>query len=69
MEPTYSFKEIKSLIRTLDFTSFTILEELVEEERDSYSEPELRALTRFRQLKNKQLVMNEVNAEFLLSFN
>jgi hypothetical protein len=69
MEPTYSFKEIKSLIRTLDFTSLTILEELVEEERNCYSAQELRAFIRFRQLKNKQLVMNEVKAEFLLSFN
>jgi len=69
MEPTYSFKEIKALIRTLDFTSFTILEKLVEEEKDGYTEPELRAFIRFRKLKNKQLVMNEVKAEFLLSFN
>jgi hypothetical protein len=69
MRPTYSFQEIKSLIRTLDFSSITILEELVEEEKELYQPCELRAFNRFMNLKNKMLVVNEVKAEFLLSFN
>jgi len=69
MHPTYSFHEIKSLIRTLDFSSITILQALVEEEKECYPEVELRAFSRFLQLKNKQPVVNEVKAEYLLSFN
>ncbi|HEX8462600.1 MAG TPA: hypothetical protein VF623_14265 [Segetibacter sp.] len=69
MNPTYSLQEVKTLIKTLDFSSITILEDLIEEEKECYSALELRALTRFAQLKNKHLVVNEVKAEYLLSFN
>lgn len=69
MQATYSFSEIKSLIRSLDHSSITILEELIEEEKDSYSSYEQTALRRFLQLKNKQYVRNEVKLEYLLSFN
>ena len=69
MQATYSFPEIKSLIRSLDYSSVNILEELIEEEKECYSQPELRALHRFLQLKNKQFIRNEVQFEYLLSFN
>ena len=69
MQATYSFSEIKSLIRSLDYSSINILEELVEEEKECFSIPELRALHRFILLKNKQFVGNEVKVEYLLSFN
>lgn len=69
MQATYSFPEIKSLIRSLDYSSVNILEELVEEEKECFSVHELRALQRFVQLKNKQLVRNEVKFEYLLAFN
>ncbi|MCW3107917.1 MAG: hypothetical protein JWQ09_2423 [Segetibacter sp.] len=69
MQATYSFPEIKSLIRSLDYSSVNILEELVEEEKECFSMHELRALHRFMQLKNKQLIRNEVKFEYLLSFN
>ncbi|MCW3113977.1 MAG: hypothetical protein JWR18_2373 [Segetibacter sp.] len=69
MEATYSFPEIKSLIRSLDYSSINILEELVEEEKECFSPVELKALYKFLQLKNKAFVRNEVNSEYLLSFN
>lgn len=69
MRATYSFPEIKSLIRTLDYTSLNILKELVEEEKECYTPYEVRALHRFLQLKHKQFLRNEVKVEYLLSFN
>lgn len=69
MQATYSFPEIKSLIRSLDCLSVDLLEELVEEEKECFTIHELRALNRFLQLKNKQVMRNEVKFDFLLSFN
>jgi hypothetical protein len=69
MHPTYSFTEIKSLIRSLDHSSADLLIELIEEEQERFSRPEIRAFQRFLQLKNKQIVRNEVKFEYLLSFN
>jgi hypothetical protein len=69
MQATYSFPEIKSLIRLLDSSSLCLLQELIEEERECFSIPELKALQKFLQLKNKQFAGNEVNFDYLLSFN
>lgn len=69
MQPTYSFPEIKSLIRSLDFSSIPLLEELFEEEKECYTPYEIRAFRRFMVLKNKQMVQNELRLEYLLSFN
>ena len=69
MQPTYSVSEIKLLIKSLDLSSIKILCELVEEEKRAFAEYELKAISKFIQLKNKELVGNEVKTEFLLSFN
>ncbi len=69
MQPTYSVSEIKLLIKSLDVFSIKILLELVEEEKKDFAEYELKAISKFIQLKNKELVGNEVKTEFLLSFN
>lgn len=69
MQPTYSVSEIKLLIKSLDIASIKILLELVEEEKKDFAEYELKAISKFFQLKNKELVGNEVKTEFLLSFN
>ncbi|GEO09651.1 hypothetical protein [Segetibacter aerophilus] len=69
MQATYSFPEIKSLVRSLDNSSINILKELIEEEKDFFSLPELRAINRFIQIKNRQIVGNEVKFDYLLSFN
>ena len=69
MQPTYSVSEIKLLIKSLDLSSIKILRELVEEEKRDFAEYELKAISKFIQLKNKELVGNEVKTEFLLSFN
>jgi hypothetical protein len=69
MQPTYTVSEIKSLIKSLDLSSIKILRELVEEEKRDFAEYELKAISKFIQLKNKELVGNEVKTEFLLSFN
>ncbi len=69
MQATYSFPEIKSLIRTLDFPSVSIFKELVEEEKECYTDYQLRAIHRFVKVKTKQFLRNEVQVEYLLSFN
>ena len=53
----------------MDFFSVNILQQLVEEEKDAYTNLELKAIYKFLQLKNKALVRNEVKLEYLLSFN
>lgn len=69
MQSTYTVSEIKSIIRSLDFSSVQILKELVEEEKNEYFNYELKAIFKFISLKNREIVRNEVNPEFLLSFN
>jgi hypothetical protein len=69
MQPTYSVSEIKSLIRSLDSAAITILQQLIEEEKECYSGSELKALDRFVYFRNRYLARNAVKAEFLLSFN
>ena len=69
MQPTYSVSEIKLLIKSLDLSSINILRELVEEEKKDFAGYELKAIFKFIQLRNKELVGNEVKTEFLLSFN
>lgn len=69
MQPTYSVSEIKLLIRDLDMSSISVLQELVEEEKEGFTACELKAVYKFIELKNKELIRNEVKVEFLLSFN
>ncbi len=69
MQPTYSVAEIKSLIRVLDDASFSMLQELVEDEKEGFTPLELKTIHKFIELKNKELAGNEVKLEFLLSFN
>lgn len=69
MQPTYSVAEIKSLIRVVDDPTFSILRELVEDEKEGFTPLELKIIYKFIELKNKELVKNEVKLEFLLSFN
>ncbi|WP_018613089.1 hypothetical protein [Segetibacter koreensis] len=70
MQPTtYSVAEIKSIIRAVDDASLAILQELVEEEKEGYTACELKAVYKFIEIKSKELIWNEVNVDFLLSFN
>ena len=69
MQPTYSVSEIKLLVRSLDISSIIILQELIEEEKDGFIHYELKAISKFIALKNKDIAGNEVKFEFLLSFN
>jgi len=70
MQPTtYSVAEIKSIIRAVDDASFVILQELVEEEKEGFTASELKAVYKFIEIKNRELIWNEVNVDFLLSFN
>ncbi len=69
MQPTYSVSEIKLLIKSLDISSINVLQQLVEEEKEGFADYELKAISKFIQLKSKELAGNEINIEFLLSFN
>ena len=69
MSPTYSFSEIKSLVKSLDETASFILEDLIEEEKECYSHFELRAFKRFLIVKSKSKLDNDLKMDFLLSFN
>ncbi len=69
MQPTYSFSEIKSLVRSLDLSTLTILQQLIEEEKTGYQPVEIKALYKFISLRNRYLTRNAVKFEYLLSFN
>lgn len=69
MEPTYSVYEIKLLIKSLDCSSIVLLQELIEEEKNNFLERELKAIYKYLKFKNKEILRNEINTEFLLSFN
>ncbi len=69
MQPTYSFSEIKSLIRSLDHSTLPVLSQLIEEERSGYPPYEIKALFKFIFLRSRYLTRNEVKFEYLLSFN
>ena len=69
MEPTYSVYEIKQLIKSLDCSSVILLLELVEEEKNNFLKCELKAVNKYFKLKNRETLGNEINTEFLLSFN
>lgn len=69
MEPTYSVYEIKLLIRSLDCLSVILLQELIEEEKNNFLERELKAIYKYLKVKNKEILRNGINTEFLLSFN
>lgn len=69
MQPTYTFHEIKALIRNLDDDAIIVLGDLIEDEKERFSAFELRALHRFIKLASKEVVQNAVKAEYLLSYN
>jgi hypothetical protein len=69
MTPTYSFSEIKSLVKSLDKTSGDILQELIDDEKDCYTPFELRAFNRFFLLLDKNVVVEGLRMEYLLSYN
>jgi hypothetical protein len=69
MEPTYSFSEVKRLVRSLDLPTLKVLQKLIDEEKSCYAPYEVKALRKIIQLTNKHLTQNEVKFEYLLSFN
>ena len=69
MQPTYSFSEIKLLLKSLDINSLNILSELIDDDEACYKIYELKAIRKILQIVAKVLVQNEVKMEFLLSFN
>jgi hypothetical protein len=69
MQLTYSVTEIKLLVRDIDHDCLYLVQELIEEEKELFSTPELKAVYKFIEVKNRQNVENNVKADFLLSFN
>ena len=69
MTPTYSFSEIKSLVKSLDQTSGNILQELIDDEKDCYTSFEHRAFNRFFAIVNKNIELEGVRMDYLLSYN
>jgi hypothetical protein len=57
------------MIRSFDYSAVSILQQLVEEEKECYTGYELKAISKFLLVKSKSLVENEVKLEYLLSFN
>jgi hypothetical protein len=57
------------MIRSFDYSAVSILQQLVEEEKECYTGYELKAISKFLQVKSRSLVENEVKLEYLLSFN
>jgi hypothetical protein len=69
MRPTYSIVEMKELLRSLEENEINILAGLVEEEREAFTATEMKAANRMISIRRKQLIPNEINCDFLLSFN
>jgi hypothetical protein len=69
MLPTYSFSEIKNIIRSFDLTEIELLNDLVHEEIDCYVTYESRAIFRLILVQKKAISRNEVQLEYLLAYN
>jgi hypothetical protein len=69
MVPTYSVSEVKSLIISLDIPEIEILSGLVNDEKRCYQSYEFRAIQRMMRIRKKSLQVNELQLEYLLSFN
>lgn len=69
MIPTYSVSEVKALLRVLDLSQVSILEEVCNEEAARFTSIELTAIYRMIRTTKKRLSLNELQLEYLLSFN
>lgn len=69
MLPTYSFSEIKGIIRSFDVEDIAILTDLIQEEILCYSSYESRAIFKMIMLRKKALIINEVQLGYLLAYN
>ena len=69
MLPTYSFSEIKNIIRSFDLAEIELLNELIQEEIDCYPAYESRAILRLILLQKKAISRNEIQLEYLLAYN
>lgn len=69
MLPTYSFSDIKNIIRSFDLTEIELLNNLVQEEIVCYPAYESRAILRLILVQKKAISRNEVQLEYLLAYN
>ncbi len=69
MAPTYSASEVNSLLPLLDLPQVILLAEVCNEEANEYSPSELEAVNWMIMEAKKNLSLNELQLEYLLSFN
>jgi hypothetical protein len=69
MKPTYSFIEIRQMLPLLDANELDVLLEVCTEETNRYAPYEFVAINRMILVSKKKLAINEVQMEYLLSFN
>jgi len=69
MLPTYTFSDIKNIIRSFEIAELTLLNDLIQEEIDCYPAYESRAILRMVMLRKKAPGRNEVQLEYLLGYN
>jgi hypothetical protein len=69
MKPTYSVSEIRSFISSFDIPELEVLTGLVNEEASLYLSAEVKEIYSLIAIARKERTSNEVQLEFLLSFN
>ena len=69
MLPTYTFSDIKNIIRAFEVAELALLNDLIQEEIECYPSYESRAILRMIMLRKKALSRNEVQLEYLLGYN
>ncbi|WP_207497246.1 hypothetical protein [Aridibaculum aurantiacum] len=69
MTPTYSVAEVKQMLPLLDLPQVSLLADVCNEEVFCYTRYELRAINRMILVTKKKLSINELQLEYLLSFN
>lgn len=69
MLPTYSFSDIKGIIRAFDVAELALLTELIQEEISCYPGYESRAILRLIALQQKSVSRNELQLDYFLAYN
>jgi len=69
MKPTYSLSEIRMLVGSLELPELMVLEALIEEEATWYPSNHLTEIRHIISTTRIQISNNELQLEYLLSFN
>jgi hypothetical protein len=69
MQATYTIKEVKILLRSLETTEVRVLKEIISEETECYSVSERKAINKMISFRLECLCGKRPHPRFSLSFN